>query len=153
MELGDYGGFLFRNLTMMFRMFNSFMCSGLKKPGWRKSQDTLEFWKQNENAVSYVSSLSFTKFASASLCTQALFASAKRLFSDLGWIEGRACQSTHMSSVGMEEITHVYVYMRLKDISAPKSNLLHPQGIAFRHIASAMAQKVFEGPKEEYRSK
>lgn len=89
--------------------------------------------------------MAFKKLFRAALSTHVSSASAERFVGDLGQIEDRYYQSTLTSKVEMKKIILVYVNMRLKDISTSQSSLLHPQGTAFRRIATEMAQKVFEG--------
>lgn len=146
-ELGDYGGFQFKDLKRMFEMFHTHMRSQLKKNGSTPGY-SLEFWHENNKTVGYASPLAFNKLARACLCTQASSASADRLFSDLGRMEVRACQSMLTSTIEMKEIIRVFVDLKLQEIKPPQGQFLHPKGVAFNRIVTEIAQKVFASTKE-----
>lgn len=147
MELGDYGGFQFMELKRMFEMFHTHMRAQLRKNGRRTPGYALRFWNENNKTVGYASPLAFNKLARACLCTQASSASAERLFSDLGRMEGRACQSMLTSTIEMKEIIRVFVDMRLEEIRPLQGKFLHPKGVAFNRLVTEIAQRVFDSTK------
>ena len=98
--------------------------------------------------MTYASPLAFNKLARSALSSQASSASAERLFSDLGRMEGRFCQSILSSAVEMKEIIRAYVNLRLKDHFRPQNNTLHPDAAAFKSIVVEVTEKVFESQKD-----
>ena len=147
-ELGDYGGFSFKDLTNMFSMFHNHIQAELKKEGRHGPRESLEFWKRNNAVVTYASPLAFNELARSALSSQASPASAERLFSDLGRTVGRFCQSMLSSTVEMKAIIRAYVNLRLKDHFRPQNNTLHPDAAAFKSIVVEVAEKVFESEKD-----
>lgn len=78
------------------------------------------------------------------MSSQATSTSAERLFGDLGRMEGGTYQSMLTITVEMKELIHMYVDMRLKDTFSPRTDLLQPQGAAFKRTVKEVADIVLE---------
>ena len=92
--------------------------------------------------MSYVRPRPLNTVSRADLCSQASLASAERLFSDLGRLEGRQRQSSLSSTLEMTETIRVYVQMHLKDNILPQSGRLHSQAASFKQIVTKIASNI-----------
>ena len=51
------------------------------------------------------------------------------------------------STIEMKNIIRVFVDMRLKDLAASNSQVLHLKGVAFKYTTTEKAQNLFESAK------
>lgn len=130
------------DLRFMMRILNKQMKSELRNSGRRFPNYALHYWKKCNQDASAMGPVAFNKIAKAALSSQASSASAERLFSDLGRLEGRERQSLLSSSLEMTATIRNYVNMRLKDADGIQTGLLHPQGVAFKRTCNLVASKV-----------
>ena len=142
LELGGTGSLTLTQLETLFGMLHSEMREELKKCGRREPSHALSYWKTCNNVISFCSPKAFNALAKAALASQASSASAERLFSDLGMLEGRQRQSLLSDTLQMTEKICVYVKTYLKDNIIPQHCLLHPQASSFKRLITKTAMDV-----------
>ena len=147
-EIGGAGPFERTQLQTMFSMFHLSMREELKKHGRREPSHALLFWKKMNSEVTYISPVPFNKVARACLSSQASSASAERLFSNLGRMEGRERQSMLSSTLEMTEMIRVFVYSRVEDIRNKPKGLLHVKAAAFKAVVEQVASEVVRNRSE-----
>ena len=130
------------DLRFMKRILNKQMKAELRKSGRRGPEYALLYWKNCNNDASSMGPVAFNKIAKAALSSQASSASAERLFSDLGRLEGRERQSILSSSLEMTETIRNYVNMSIKTGNDVQKGLLHPVGVAFKRTCTLVASQV-----------
>lgn len=124
---------------MAFSMVHCEMRAALKKQGRREPRFAQQYWKRCNEQQSLSSPRIFNTVARAALSSQASSASAERLFSDLGRLEGRQRQTMLSGTIEMTETIRVFVQTRLQGCTRPQRGLLHPRGAAFKDLASTVA--------------
>lgn len=129
-------------LKKTFSLFQKKMRRNLSLTGRRCPQHALNYWRNANKAQSQTSPVISNKIARASFSLQVSSASAERLFSDLGRIEGRQRQSLLTSSLEMATTIRLYVQNELKDSKDSQKGLLHADGVAFMRICMFVASEV-----------
>lgn len=124
------------------RILNKQMRAELRKTGRKAPNYALQYWKKCNQEASAMGPVAFNKIAKAALSSQASSASAGRLFSDLGRLEGRKSQSLLSSSLEITEIIRNYVKMSLKGANGAQTGLLHPIPLAFKCICTLVSSTV-----------
>ena len=114
----------------------------LKRKGRREPSVALLYLKDCNNNQSLASPRIFNTIARAALSSQGSSASAERLFSDLGRLEGRQRQTMLSGTLEMTETIRVFVQSRLQDCICPQRGLLHPRGAAFKDLVTTFASQV-----------
>lgn len=143
-ELEDSSMFSAEQLINAFSMLHSEMRQALRKYGRREPSHALSYWKKCNTEMSFVSPRPFNNIIRAALSSQASSASAERLFSDLGRLEGRQRQSTLSSTLEMNETIRVFVQMHLSSYVTPQVGRTHPQATAFKRLVNQIATEVLK---------
>ena len=94
-----------------------------------------------------VSPKPFNNIIRAFLASKASSASAERLLSDLGRIEGRQSQSILDCSLEMKETVRVFVKSQLNCSISPQSGTMHPLASAFKNVVKSIAADVYDAQK------
>lgn len=142
LELGDTGKLNFNQLVTTFGMLHDEMREVLKTSGRREAKYALLYWKGINETTSYSSPKAFNRLAGAALASQASSASSERLFSDLGMLEGRERQSMLSDTLHVTETIRAFCKGNLERNELPQTGTLHPQGAAFKRIATKIAGDV-----------
>ncbi|KAI0558477.1 Ribonuclease H-like protein [Gracilaria domingensis] len=104
-SLSNYGD----SLRAVLKLFCGGMYSELQSCGRREPTMALKFWELANERTGIVSPVPFNRVARAAHSAQASSASAERLFSDLGRLEGHQRQSLLTSTLEMTEIIKAFV--------------------------------------------
>ena len=142
-ELDGEGNISRDKLRVVYGLFHDEMLKTLAKKGRRSPDFALRYWKDLNNSNSLISPLPFNRIAKAAMSSQASSASAERLFSDLGRMEGDQRQSLLSGTMEMAAVVRHFAIDFIRQVRpAVQSNLLHPDAAAFKKLVEYVSNEI-----------
>ncbi|KAI0563687.1 hypothetical protein FGB62_35g07 [Gracilaria domingensis] len=136
------------SLATLYGRFHAHIRETLKVRGRNEPNEALTYWQNSNTSPGLVSPFPFNNVARAFLASQASFAAAERLFSNLGRREGTQCQSLLSRTLEMFEVIRGYVENELQSAADVQNGLLHSKAASFKRIARKIDCKVWEDREE-----